>query len=196
MNLVRTGIDKRDADMRGRNFLDTEVDANRWVTYEIKNVEIDSSDVTKKLSELLTGSIIKTTKIVYSKNGQNFPIGFKLDGQAMSKQHELSLHFTSPEQSFSVEQIKAHNERTKHFAVPPLPQRRLSSPASSRSSSSPPGTPRIVVTGFPRRPAISRFTRTIPSPFSTRPAPRGLARHAQSLIGRPQCGHVRPCWLE
>jgi len=40
MNLVRTGIDKRDADMRGRNFLDTEVDANRWVTYEIKSVEI------------------------------------------------------------------------------------------------------------------------------------------------------------
>jgi polyisoprenoid-binding protein YceI len=43
MNLVRTGIDKRDADMRGRNFLDTEVDANRWVTYEIKNVEIAGS---------------------------------------------------------------------------------------------------------------------------------------------------------
>ena len=40
MNLVRTGIDKRDADMRGKNFLDTELDANRWVTYEIKSVEI------------------------------------------------------------------------------------------------------------------------------------------------------------
>ena len=40
MNLVRTGIDKRDADMRGKNFLDTEVDANRWVTFEIKSVEI------------------------------------------------------------------------------------------------------------------------------------------------------------
>lgn len=40
MNLVRTGIDKRDADMRGKNFLDTEVEANRWVIYEIKSVEI------------------------------------------------------------------------------------------------------------------------------------------------------------
>ena len=40
MNLVRTGIDKREADMRGKNFLDTEVEANRWVTYEIKSVEI------------------------------------------------------------------------------------------------------------------------------------------------------------
>jgi polyisoprenoid-binding protein YceI len=40
MNLVRTGIDKRDAEMRGKNFLDTEVEANRWVIYEIKSVEI------------------------------------------------------------------------------------------------------------------------------------------------------------
>jgi polyisoprenoid-binding protein YceI len=40
MNLVRTGIDKRDADMRAKNFLDTEVEANRWVTYDIKSIEI------------------------------------------------------------------------------------------------------------------------------------------------------------
>jgi polyisoprenoid-binding protein YceI len=40
MNLVRTGIDKRDADMRAKNYLDTEVEANRWVTYEIKSIEI------------------------------------------------------------------------------------------------------------------------------------------------------------
>jgi polyisoprenoid-binding protein YceI len=40
MNLVRTGIDKRDADMRSKNFLDTEIDANRWVTFEVKGVEV------------------------------------------------------------------------------------------------------------------------------------------------------------
>lgn len=40
MNLVRTGLDKRDADMRGKNFLDTEVEGNRWVTFEMKGVEI------------------------------------------------------------------------------------------------------------------------------------------------------------
>jgi len=40
MNLVRTGVDKRDADMRGKNFLDTDVEANRWVTFEMKGVEI------------------------------------------------------------------------------------------------------------------------------------------------------------
>ncbi|MGZ0213563.1 BREX system P-loop protein BrxC [Tessaracoccus sp. Y36] len=79
------------------------------IEQEIKNVDIDSSEVSKKLSDLLTGSVIKTTKVVYGKNGQNFPVGFKLDGQAMSKQYELSLHFTSPEMGFSLEQIKAHS---------------------------------------------------------------------------------------
>ena len=39
MNLVRTGVDKRDADMRSKNFLDTEVEANRWVTFEVKGVD-------------------------------------------------------------------------------------------------------------------------------------------------------------
>jgi polyisoprenoid-binding protein YceI len=40
MNTVRTGIDKRDGDMRGKTYLDTENDANRWVTFEVKSVEI------------------------------------------------------------------------------------------------------------------------------------------------------------
>lgn len=40
MTRVTTGIDKRDADMRSKNYLDTDVDANRWVTFEVKQVEI------------------------------------------------------------------------------------------------------------------------------------------------------------
>jgi len=40
MNEVSTGIDKRDADMRSKDYLDTESEANRWVSFEIKSVEI------------------------------------------------------------------------------------------------------------------------------------------------------------
>ena len=40
MNTVRTGIDKRDADMRGKNYLDTEVEANRWVVFDVKSVQL------------------------------------------------------------------------------------------------------------------------------------------------------------
>ena len=40
MNRVTTGIEKRDADMRGKPYLETEIDANRWVTFEVQRVEI------------------------------------------------------------------------------------------------------------------------------------------------------------
>lgn len=40
MNQVRTGVDKRDADMRSKSFLHTEIEANRWVSFDIKSVEI------------------------------------------------------------------------------------------------------------------------------------------------------------
>ena len=40
MNLVKTGIERRDADMRSKNYLETEIEANRWVTFEVKSVEI------------------------------------------------------------------------------------------------------------------------------------------------------------
>jgi polyisoprenoid-binding protein YceI len=59
MNTVRTGIDKRDADMRGKPYLETETEANRWVTFEVKSVEItgplESGKVTPaKIRGLLT----------------------------------------------------------------------------------------------------------------------------------------------
>jgi polyisoprenoid-binding protein YceI len=59
MNTVRTGVEKRDADMRGKNYLDTEVEANRWVTFEIKSVEITGplvagKEVVAKIMGVLT----------------------------------------------------------------------------------------------------------------------------------------------
>jgi polyisoprenoid-binding protein YceI len=40
MNVVRTGVDKRDADMRAKPYLDTENPANQWVTFDVQSVEI------------------------------------------------------------------------------------------------------------------------------------------------------------
>jgi polyisoprenoid-binding protein YceI len=40
MNTVRTGIDKRDADMRTKPYLETEIEANRWVTFEVQSAEL------------------------------------------------------------------------------------------------------------------------------------------------------------
>ena len=48
---------------------------------EIKNVDIDASEVSCQLFKILSGDVIKTSKIRYAKNGQDFPFGFKLDDQ-------------------------------------------------------------------------------------------------------------------
>jgi polyisoprenoid-binding protein YceI len=40
MNTVRTGIDKRDADMRGKPYLETDIEANRWITFEVQSAEV------------------------------------------------------------------------------------------------------------------------------------------------------------
>ena len=40
MTRVTTGIEKRDADMRGKNYLDLEAPGNRWVSFDVKKVEI------------------------------------------------------------------------------------------------------------------------------------------------------------
>ena len=69
MNLVRTGIEKRDADMRSKNYLDTEVEANRWITFEIKNVEMSGplvvgKDVPAKITGVLTVKQKPVTRVV------------------------------------------------------------------------------------------------------------------------------------
>ena len=60
---------------------------------EIKNVDIDVSDVSSRLFKIPSGDVIKTNKIRYAKNGQDFPFGFKLDDQVHGPQRELSIHF-------------------------------------------------------------------------------------------------------
>lgn len=59
MTRVSTGIGKRDADMRSKSWLDTEVEANRWVTFEIQRVEIagpllSGKEVPAKIHGVLT----------------------------------------------------------------------------------------------------------------------------------------------
>jgi polyisoprenoid-binding protein YceI len=40
LTTVKTGIDKRDADMRNKDYLDTDNEANRYAVFELKGVEI------------------------------------------------------------------------------------------------------------------------------------------------------------
>ncbi len=76
---------------------------------EIKNVDIDASDVSSRLFKILSGDVVKTNKIRYTKNGQDFPFGFKLDDQVHGPQRELCIHFITPEYPHSIDEIRMHS---------------------------------------------------------------------------------------
>ncbi|MFA4084531.1 BREX system P-loop protein BrxC [Mycobacteroides salmoniphilum] len=76
---------------------------------EIKNVDFDSSEVSARLFKMLSGDVMKTNKLRYAKNGQDFPFGFKLDDQVHGPQRELSIHFITPEYPFTPDETRMHS---------------------------------------------------------------------------------------
>ncbi|WBT09182.1 BREX system P-loop protein BrxC [Corynebacterium sp. SCR221107] len=74
---------------------------------EIKAVDIDSADFSDAFLKILGSEVLKTTKIRYEKNKQDFPFSYKLDGMSKGKQHELSVHFITPDTKDSDDQIRA-----------------------------------------------------------------------------------------
>lgn len=73
---------------------------------EIKNVDLDASELSNRLFKILNGDILKATKLKYAKNGQDFPFGYKLDDQAHGQQKDLTIHFISPSTAYSAEEIR------------------------------------------------------------------------------------------
>ena len=92
---------------------------------EIKNVEIDSSEVSTRLNKILSGDVVKTFKLRYAKNGQDFPFGYKLDDQAFGQQRELSLHFITPEYPYAPEEIRMHSAGKDELRVILAPDDRV-----------------------------------------------------------------------
>lgn len=76
---------------------------------EIKNVDIDASEVSAQLFKILSGDVIKTNKLRYAKNGQDFAFGFKLDDQVHGPQKELSVHFITPEYAYTPDETRMHS---------------------------------------------------------------------------------------
>ena len=95
------------------------------IAEEIKNVEIDSAEVSSRLNKILSGDVIKTSKLRYAKNGQDFPFGYKLDDQAFGQQRELSLHFITPEHPYGPEEIRMHSAGKDELRVILAPDDRM-----------------------------------------------------------------------
>ena len=92
---------------------------------EIKNVDIDASEVSSQLFKILSGDVIKTNKIRYAKNGQDFAFGFKLDDQVHGQQKELSVHFITPEYPFTPEETRMHSAGKDELRVILEPDERV-----------------------------------------------------------------------
>ena len=92
---------------------------------EIKNVDIDASEVSSQLFKILSGDVIKTSKIRYAKNGQDFPFGYKLDDQVHGQQKELSVHFITPEYPYTPEETRWHSAGKDELRVILEPDERV-----------------------------------------------------------------------
>jgi len=92
---------------------------------EIKGVDIDASEVSGRLFKILSGDVIKTTKLRYAKNNQDFPFGFKLDDQVHGPQRELSIHFITPEYPYTPDEARMHSAGKDELRVILEPDERV-----------------------------------------------------------------------
>ena len=94
---------------RNGNIYEYLTNEEQKIEEEIKNVDIDASEVSSQLFKILSGDVLKTNKIRYAKNNQDFQFGIKLDDQVHGQQKELSVHFITPEYPFSPEETRMHS---------------------------------------------------------------------------------------
>ena len=71
-------------------------DEEKDVEQEIKNTEVDSSDVAEELEKITFDHVIKHRKIRYDQNGQDYPFSRKLDDKLYGREYELAIHVISP----------------------------------------------------------------------------------------------------
>ena len=72
-------------------------DAEKDVEVEIKGTEIDDSQVTKLLAEVLFDDVVKSPKIRYEANGQDYAYARKLDDHLVGKDAEVTLNIITPD---------------------------------------------------------------------------------------------------
>jgi hypothetical protein len=71
-------------------------DEEKDVEEEIKNTEVESSEVAAELEKIVFDYVIKQRKIRYDENGQDYPFSRKLDDRLHGREHELAIHIISP----------------------------------------------------------------------------------------------------
>lgn len=83
-------------------------DEERDVEEEIKNTEVDTKDVAEELSKIVFDKVVKSKKLRYHANKQDFSFTRKLDDRAFGREQDLAVHVISPfhDQSENHDQLK------------------------------------------------------------------------------------------
>ena len=71
-------------------------DEEKDVEQEIKNTEVESSEVAAELEKIIFDYVIKQRKIRFDENGQDYPFSRKLDDRLHGREYELAIHVISP----------------------------------------------------------------------------------------------------
>jgi len=79
-------------------------DEEKDVELEIKNTEVESTDVANELEKLVFDHVIRNRKIRYDENGQDFPYSRRLDDRLHGREYELTIHVITPFHTFTDDQ--------------------------------------------------------------------------------------------
>jgi hypothetical protein len=71
-------------------------DEEKDVEQEIKNTEVETTDVAAELEKIVFDHVIKHRKIRYEENGQDYPFSRKLDDRLHGREYELAIHVITP----------------------------------------------------------------------------------------------------
>ncbi len=71
-------------------------DEERDVEDEIKNTEVEASDIAAELEKIVFDNVLKGKKIRYEDNGQDYNYSRKLDDRLCGREQELAIHVVSP----------------------------------------------------------------------------------------------------
>ncbi len=71
-------------------------DEEKDIEEEIKNTDVDTSEVNKELEKILFDRCLRNRKIRFEDTGQDYAFSRKLDGNLCSKEHELAINIVTP----------------------------------------------------------------------------------------------------
>ncbi|MCU7958471.1 MAG: BREX system P-loop protein BrxC [gamma proteobacterium symbiont of Bathyaustriella thionipta] len=102
-------------------------DEEKDVEEEIKNTEVESSEVAVELEKIVFDHIIKNKKIRFDGNDQDYPYGRKLDDRLHGREHELAIHVITPfhENAESLDVLRGQSMARPELMVIMQPDDRL-----------------------------------------------------------------------